>query len=330
MERIDNCIVADVQDVQRLLAANKNTAGIVSVKSFSQAKNLTWSSGRFDLYEYREVAYAGIKDFSIDEAFTTKTSLSNLISFEYMLNGGSDQQLAGKTFLNNDMPRLYVTSHGKSSKQSRFHKAGEKYKGVGIWITPDKLEELFSIHSINFPYSITQVLNAKINRVLTFPLTGNMRRVVDQTLNHPFSEKLSYQFVESKLTELLCYTLLCMQSPEHAYNNDNQLSNTKNNAMKLLLSRLEGDLEKIPSVDELSKELGMSKAQLTKTFKSSYGMTISEYLTQKRMQRSQDLIKEGKLSILQVAIEVGYLNQSSFGRAFKKFFGYSPLKDKTR
>jgi AraC-like DNA-binding protein len=155
-----------------------------------------------------------------------------------------------------------------------------------------------------------------------------MRHIVDQIFKHPFSEKLSFQFVESKLTELLCYTIKCMQSPENAYNNDNQLSNTKNIAMKRLLSKLEGDLEKIPSVDELSEEFGMSKAQLSNTFKSSYGMTIGEYITQKRMQRSQALIKEGKLSILQVAIEVGYLNQSSFGRAFKKFFGYSPLKDK--
>ncbi|MFT5544079.1 MAG: hypothetical protein ACI96N_003298, partial [Arenicella sp.] len=150
MELIDKCIVADVQDVQRLLATNKNFAGLVSVKNFTQAKGLTWSSGKFDLYEYKEEAYAGIKDFSIAEAFTTKTSLSNLISFEYMLNGGSDLELAGKTFINNDMPRLYVTSHGKSSKQTRFHKAGEKYKGVGIWITPKKLDELFFIHSIDF------------------------------------------------------------------------------------------------------------------------------------------------------------------------------------
>ena len=328
MELIDKCIVADVQDVQRLLATNKNSGGLVSVKNFTQAQDLTWSSGKFDLYEYKEEAYAGIKDFSIAEAFTTKTRLSNLISFEYMLNGGSDLELAGRTFINNDMPRLYVTSHGKSSEQTRFHKAGEKYKGVGIWITPKKLDELFSIHSIDFPHSIAEVLKATNNRVLALPLTGNMRHIVDQILKHPFSEKLSFQFVESKLTELLCYTIKCMQSPENAYNNDNQLSNAKNIAMKRLLSKLEGDLEKIPSVDELSEEFGMSKAQLSNTFKSSYGMTIGEYITQKRMQRSQALIKEGKLSILQVAIEVGYLNQSSFGRAFKKFFGYSPLKDK--
>jgi transcriptional regulator GlxA family with amidase domain len=47
------------------------------------------------------------------------------------------------------------------------------------------------------------------------------------------------------------------------------------------------------------------------------------------MQQAQELIKQGKHSVLQVAMEVGYQNQSSFGRAFKKFFGYSPTKDKT-
>lgn len=75
-------------------------------------------------------------------------------------------------------------------------------------------------------------------------------------------------------------------------------------------------------------ELGMSKAQISKTFKSSYGMNITEYLTQKRLSKALELINEGKLSVLQVALAVGYTNQSSFGRAFKKFYGYSPLKDR--
>jgi AraC-like DNA-binding protein len=39
-----------------------------------------------------------------------------------------------------------------------------------------------------------------------------------------------------------------------------------------------------------------------------------------------ELLNEGKLSILQVALEVGYKDQLSFGRAFKKFFGFSLLQ----
>jgi AraC-like DNA-binding protein len=328
MKLIDRCVVADVQDIQQLLSSNKNSAGLVSVGDFPEA-NLAWSSGSFDLYEFKKCAYVGIKDLSFDESFTTKANLNNLVSFEYMLQGGSDLQLAGKTFVNNDMPRLYVTSHWQNSEQTRFHKAGEKYKGVGIWISPERLNELFSIHYEDFPNSITQVLKAKKNRVLTFPLTGNIRQIVDQILSNQFSGKMSFQYLEAKITELLCYTLLCVQSPEHSYNNDNHLSMTKNTAMKKLLAKLDKELDKIPCLDALCSEVGMSKGQLTQTFKSSYGMNISEYLTQKRMQRSQELIKLGKLSILQISMEVGYQNQSSFGRAFKKFFGYSPLKDKS-
>jgi transcriptional regulator GlxA family with amidase domain len=42
--------------------------------------------------------------------------------------------------------------------------------------------------------------------------------------------------------------------------------------------------------------------------------------------KAKELVNEGKMSVLQIALEVGYTNQSSFGRAYKKYYGYPPLK----
>ena len=94
--------------------------------------------------------------------------------------------------------------------------------------------------------------------------------------------------------------------------------------MKKVLSRLNEDsLEEI-NLDVLSKEVRMSRSNLSKTFKSSYGINISQYRIQQRLIKAYELIVEGKLSIFQVAMEVGYKDQSSFARMFKKFFGFSP------
>jgi transcriptional regulator GlxA family with amidase domain len=118
----------------------------------------------------------------------------------------------------------------------------------------------------------------------------------------------------------------CVTSPELAFNQDNQLPTAKANAMKHLLSILENSLTSLPSLDELSTLIGMSKGQISKTFKLNYGMSLTDYVTQKRLLKAKELVNEGKLSVLQIALEVGYTNQSSFGRAYKKYYGYSPLK----
>ena len=242
-----------------------------------------------------------------------------------MLQGGSDMRLGEVEVQNNDMPRLIVTSHIKNSRQSRYHRAKEVYKGVGIWIEPNKLKELFDVNPDDFSTSISEILTVKSNRSLIFPLTKSLRQIVEDIIQNEFSGVMKNQFLDAKLTELLCYIFLCLQSPENAFNLNNQLSSSKAAAMKKLLAVLDKDLRKPPSLDVLANEVGMSKSLLTGTFKSSYGLNISEYITQKRLTLALEMLNKGKHSILQVALEVGYKDQSSFGRAFKKFFGFSPL-----
>lgn len=317
----------DLQDIQVLLSANDD-GGLISLRNFV-SEDVSWTDGVFDVLKYKNCAYVGIKDLSINEAFTTDSKLENMISFEFMLQGGSDMQLGGKSIFNNNMPRLYVTSHHRESHQTRFHRAGEKYRSVGVWISPQDLSDLFELKLKTFPQSVSKILTASENRVITYPLTGTIRQIIEQILTNEFKGNYCVQYLEAKITELLCHSLACMTSPELAYTNDNHLSALKTNAMKKLLEKLDENIDTELYLDTLSTELGMSKGQLVRTFKTSYGMSISEYLTQKRMEHSQILIKEGKFSILQIAFEVGYKNQSSFGRAFKKYFGYSPAKDRS-
>jgi transcriptional regulator GlxA family with amidase domain len=59
-------------------------------------------------------------------------------------------------------------------------------------------------------------------------------------------------------------------------------------------------------------------------------MSISEYLLQKRMETAQSLLKEGKLPVLDVAIAVGYDDQSGFGRAYKRYYGHAPKDDRPK
>ena len=72
------------------------------------------------------------------------------------------------------------------------------------------------------------------------------------------------------------------------------------------------------------KQLGLSPNYLGALFKRRYGVSPMDYLNRRRAAHAKRLLAEGRLSILQVAGELGYESLSSFYAFFKKQTGATP------
>ncbi len=79
------------------------------------------------------------------------------------------------------------------------------------------------------------------------------------------------------------------------------------------------------SVDMLAEQVHMSKYYFLRRFKEMTGMTVHTYVTQKRLIRACEGLREGQ-SIQQVWKDCGFSDYSSFLRNFKSSFGVSPRK----
>lgn len=77
------------------------------------------------------------------------------------------------------------------------------------------------------------------------------------------------------------------------------------------------------SVEELAEWVHMSKYHFLRKFKELTGVTVHTFVTNKRLIRACELLREGK-SIVQVYQAVGFSDYSSFLRNFKNVFGVSP------
>ena len=81
------------------------------------------------------------------------------------------------------------------------------------------------------------------------------------------------------------------------------------------------------NVDELASKLAMSTSQFRRRLAAVANTTPQAYITSIRMQKARNLLDtETSLTILEIALRCGYDDQSSFTRAFKKFFGKSPTE----
>lgn len=79
------------------------------------------------------------------------------------------------------------------------------------------------------------------------------------------------------------------------------------------------------TLEDISKEIGISKYHFIKEFKRHLGITPNQYIQIRKVNHSKELIKKG-VSFSQVAYECGFTDQSYMIKVFKKYHGYTPSK----
>ncbi len=83
------------------------------------------------------------------------------------------------------------------------------------------------------------------------------------------------------------------------------------------------------NLEVLSRELLVSKYHLLRLFKKYYGQTPQQYLSQKRIEKAKEHLKDG-MSVTEVCYAVGFKSLGSFSTLFKKNTGSSPLEFQKR
>lgn len=74
----------------------------------------------------------------------------------------------------------------------------------------------------------------------------------------------------------------------------------------------------------LANKVGISAVQLGRLFRKQCGQTIPEYINELRLEKATEWIKSSGLTINEIALRVGYQNESYFFRVFKEKYGITP------
>jgi signal transduction histidine kinase/ligand-binding sensor domain-containing protein/DNA-binding response OmpR family regulator len=81
-------------------------------------------------------------------------------------------------------------------------------------------------------------------------------------------------------------------------------------------------------VDELSKEIGLSRSQLHRKIKSICDQSTTEFIRNFRLHRAADLLKQDAGNIAEIAYKVGFNSQAYFTKSFQELFSCSPSEYK--
>ena len=75
---------------------------------------------------------------------------------------------------------------------------------------------------------------------------------------------------------------------------------------------------------------GLSSAYFGKIFATQIGYSFSDYLSNTRMKKAEQLLRETKLPINQISEAIGIVNTNYFYSIFKKKYGMTPLATAAR
>ena len=94
--------------------------------------------------------------------------------------------------------------------------------------------------------------------------------------------------------------------------------------LRHVIEYIHDNLDQRLTLAELSLVAGMSPYHFARTFKQATGVTPHHYVLNVRVEHAKSLLLQGRLTLAEIASQVGFFDQSHFTRSFKQLVGVTP------
>ena len=152
------------------------------------------------------------------------------------------------------------------------------------------------------------------------PIEGLIDLMVNEAeASHPcalYSEALEHA--------LAMRFLLCGNSSEHARNSS--VEPLPPRILRRIRDRIEAELDTELSLASLAKESGYSRAHFLRMFRAATGLTPHQYVLERRLSTAQQLLRQSRMLLVDIALKSGFSSQTHMNDVFRKRLGVTPLE----
>jgi AraC family transcriptional regulator len=100
--------------------------------------------------------------------------------------------------------------------------------------------------------------------------------------------------------------------------------------LRAVVEYIEEHLHGCPSLAQMAAVVGLNSYHFARQFKAATGLPPHQYVIARRVERAKELLQAGAdLSLAEVALDAGFLDQSQFCRHFKRLVGVTPGQFRT-
>lgn len=91
---------------------------------------------------------------------------------------------------------------------------------------------------------------------------------------------------------------------------------------------MEANIEEPLALEQIASMLEISRRQLERLFKGNLDCPPSRYYMRVRLQRARQLLKQTTLSIIDIALQCGFVSTPHFSKCYRAYLGLSPRQER--
>ncbi len=281
-------------------------SGTLDIASFDDELIVVGMRCRFD----RDLSYHGVGEGWTRLHF--RKAARTLMQFE----GHACSELEG--------PLCQVLHQPVGLPDEEWIEGGVAFDWVTVFMRPRLLTERFRLDSIGLTDPLRRLAQGADDFVLeNWSLSAEMALAMNQLLGERYAGDLRRVHLEAKATELVCMMSKVLRPCSQSESTVRLLPrdvDALHEVRRILAQTPAGK----PSIQALSRRVGINRNKLTFGFKHLFEQTISEYRLELRLQLGWKLLQETSLPIAVVADRVGYGQAAAFSTAFRQHFGITP------
>lgn len=159
-----------------------------------------------------------------------------------------------------------------------------------------------------------------------FENSADLQPLVNQLINSASADSHTSPFTFDCFTTELVLLALTRYKNTHSEKIHRNLGSghfpSSTDKIKSIMHNHIGDAEF--NLDKLSKEVGLSKFHMIRSFAKSVGVSPAKYLATIKIDQAKQRLKNTKNTIISISTELGFDNLSTFNKSFKAMTGMSP------
>lgn len=245
--------------------------------------------------------------------YMDKPHFHNGYEVHFTLTNATSYQVDGRTYVADAGSVALFSSEEIHRVSIDRNKLYERYC---ILFKPSFVEEFTSHHP-----TLLEIYNRGDCIPLNEGDKKKMIRLFEELIAADKREESIYRLLAKiKLIEILVFITERMEKDEDSLV---VTQHTNQVVLSKIIAYIKNQYMEEITLDLLSDIFFLSKSTIIRMFKTSIGMTPNQYLIYTRIMRSRDLLQEG-YTVKEVAIRIGYKDESSFIKKFKELQGESP------
>ena len=178
--------------------------------------------------------------------------------------------------------------------------------------------------SFLFESADARLLVSLLPEVVHVQGSARLSQLVQMVGEESAGQQPGSDFMLSRLVELLL--IEAMRSATAGTAPPGLLRGLGDERLATALKRMHQNIHHAWTVEQLAAAASLSRSAFFERFTRTVGVAPMEYLLAWRMEIAKDLLRQGELSVSQIAERVGYGSTSSFSVAFSRKVGQPPSR----